>query len=108
MEGHVDMPSQNAEDQQESEALGSSPSHSPSWSSARRPSSGHPNTRYCLEIHVTLIEELGAVFPPTHSWMAPLVEDMLQDVRTSLTKAVVIGPGRAILFFTEYVHWGRV
>ena len=30
--------------------------------------------------------------------MAPLVEDMLHDVRTSLTEAVATGPGRAVLF----------
>ena len=102
MEGYMHMPSQSAEDQQESEALGSSPSTLPSWSSARRPPLGHPNTRYCLEIHVTLPEELGAVSPPSHSWMAPLVEDMLCDVRTGLTKAVVIGPGRAILFYGRH------
>ena len=99
MEGHVDMLSQSAEDQWELEALGSSPSHSLSWSLARRHPSGCPNTRYCLEIHVTLMEELGAVSPCSHSWTAPLVEDMLHDVRTGLTKAVVIGPDRAVLFY---------
>ena len=106
MECHVDVPSQSAEDQWELEAPGSSPSHSQSWSLARRSPSGCPNTRYCLEIHVTLTEELGDVSPPSHSWMAPLVEDMLHDVRTGLTEAVVIGPGRAILFM-EDIHWGR-
>ena len=55
--------------------------------------------RYCLEIQVALIEELGAVPPPSHSWMAPLVEDILQEARTGLTKAVVIGPGRAVLLY---------
>ena len=64
MEGHMHVTSQSAEDQWESEALGSSPSHSPSWSPARRLLSGHPNTRYCLEIHVTLTKELGAVSHP--------------------------------------------
>ena len=92
MEGHVDVPSQSAEDQQESEVLGSSLSCLLSWSPSRRPPSGCPNTRYCLEIHVTLMEELGAVSLPSYSWTAPLVEDMLHDVRTGLTKAVVIGP----------------
>ena len=48
---------------------------------------------------MTLTEELGAVFPPSHFWTAPLVEYMLCDVRTGLTKAVVIGSGRAILFY---------
>ena len=99
MEGHAHVPSQSTEDQWELEASNSSPSHLPSWSLASRPPSDHPNTRYCLKIHVTLTEELGAVSPPSHSWMAPLVEDMLHDVRTGLTEAVVTGPGRAVLFY---------
>ena len=101
MEGHADMPSQSAKDQQESEALGSSPSHSLSWSPARRPPSSLPNTRHCLEIQVTLMEELGAV-PPSHSWTTPIVEDMLHDVRTSFTEAVVMGPGKAVLFYGRH------
>ena len=51
---------------------------------------------------MTLTEELGAVPPPSHSWMAPLVEDMLHDVRTSLTEAVVTGPGRVVLFYGRH------
>ena len=102
MEGHVDIPSQSAKDLWELEALGSSPSHLPSWSLARRLLSSHPNTKHCLEIHVTLMEELGAVPPPSHSWMAPIMEDMLHDIRTGLTKAVVIGPGRAVLFYGRH------
>ena len=31
--------------------------------------------------------------------MTPLVEDMLHDIRTGLTEAVVTGPGRAVLFY---------
>ena len=53
-------------------------------------------------MHVTLTEELGAVPPPSHSWMAPLVKDMLHDARTGLTKAVVTGPGRAVLFYGRH------
>ena len=102
MKGHMDMPSQSAKDLQESEASGSSPSCSPSWSLARRPMSSNPNTKHCLEIHVTLTEELWAVPPPSHSWTAPLVEDMLCDVRTGLTKAVGTGPGRAVLFYGRH------
>ena len=79
--------------------MGSSPSHLPSWYPARRLPSNHPNTTHCLEICVTLTEELGVVLPPSHSWMAPLMEDMLHDVRTGLTEAGVIGPGRAVLFY---------
>ena len=48
---------------------------------------------------MTLTEDLGAVSPLSHSWMAPLVEDMLCDARTSLAKAVVTGTGRAVLFY---------
>ena len=34
--------------------------------------------------------------------MAPVVEDMLQEVRAGLMEAVVIGPGRAILFYGRH------
>ena len=66
-----DVSSQSAKDLGELEALGSSPSHSPSWSLDSRLSSSCPNTKHCLEMHVALTEELGAVPPPSHSWMAP-------------------------------------
>ena len=99
MEGHADMLSQSAKDQWELDGLGSSPYHLPSWSLARRPPSNCPNTRHCLEICVTLTEEIGAVPPPSHSWMALLMADILCDVRTRLTKAVVTGPGRVVLFY---------
>ena len=85
-----------------SEEADSSPSCLPSWSPAQRPLSGHPNARYYLEIQVTLTEEMGAIPPPSHSWMAPLVEDMLQEARTGLTKAMVIGPGKAVLFYERH------
>ena len=50
VEGHVDMPPQSTKDLQESEAYDSSPSHSLSWSLARRQLSSHPNTKHYLEI----------------------------------------------------------
>ena len=102
MEGNADMPSQSAKELWHSEASDSSPSHPSSWSPAMRPQSSHPNTRHCLEIQVTLTEELGAVPSSSHSWTVPLVENMLQDVRTSLTKAVVTGPGKAVLFYGRH------
>ena len=71
VEGHADVPPQSAKVLQESEASGSSPSHLPSWdlywSLARRPLSSYLNTKHCVEICVTLAEELGAVPPPYHS-----------------------------------------
>ena len=96
MEGHTDVPSQSAKDLQEPEALDSSPSHLLTWSPVWRLLPSCPNMKYCLEICVTLTEELGAVPLPSHSWMAPLVEDMLCNARTGLTKSVVTGPGRAV------------
>ena len=81
---------------------GSAPSHSPSWSLARKPSPSCPNTRHCLRIHVTLTTETRAVPPPPHAWTSPLVEDMLCYGRTGLTKAVVMDPGRAVLFYGRW------
>ena len=98
-EGHEDVPAQSAKELWEPEASDSPPSCSSSWSPAWRPLSGCPNTKYCLDIHITLMEELGAIPPPCHSWMAPFVEDMLHNARTGLTKAVVTGQGRAGLFY---------
>ena len=46
-----------------------------------------------------MTDELGDTPPPLHAWTAPVVEDMLREVRAGLTEAVVIGPGRAILFY---------
>ena len=45
------------------------------------------------------MDEFGDVHPPSHAWTVPVVEDMLQEARAGLTEAVVIGPGRAILFY---------
>ena len=98
----MNVPCQSAKYLQELEALGSSPSHLPSWLPARRLPSSCPYITHCLEIHVTLMEELEAVLPPSHSCMAPLVEDMLCDVRISLTKVVVTGPGSAVLFYERH------
>ena len=80
----------------------SSPHNSPMWSPVQRPPTGCLNMNYCLEIQVTLTDELGDAPPPLHAWMAPVVEDMLQKVRDGLMEAVVIGPGRAILFYGRH------
>ena len=80
----------------------SSPHNSLTWSPVQRLPAGHLNMNYCLEIRVTLTDELGDTPPPSHAWMVPVVEDMLQEVRAGLTEAVVIGPGRAILFYGRH------
>ena len=105
-EGHADMQSQCQKGPEEMGASGSSPSCSPSWSPARGLLPNHPNTRYCLGIHITLTEETGAVPPPSHTWKVPLVEDMLCYARTGLIEAMVTGLGRAVLFMGD-VLWGR-
>ena len=51
---------------------------------------------------MTLTDELGDTPPPSHAWMAPVVEDMLHEVRAGLMEAVVMGPGRAILFYGRH------
>ena len=51
---------------------------------------------------MTLTDELGDIPPPPHAWMAPVVEDMLQEARAGLTESVAIGPSRAILFYGRH------
>ena len=102
-DGQAEVPTQRAKDLLKPEEEDSSPSHLPSWSPAQRLPSGCPNTKYCLEIQVTLTEELGAIPPSSHSLMAPLVEDMLHKARSGLTKAVVTGQGRAVPFYGRYL-----
>ena len=101
VDGQAEKPAQGAVDLWEMEEEDSSLLHSPTWSPAQRLLLGCPNTKHCLEIQVTLTEELGDM-SPSHSWMAPLVEDMLQEARAGLTESVVTGPGRAILFYVRH------
>ena len=64
VDGQTEVPTQGMKNLQGSEEEDSSSFHLPSWSPAWRPLSSHPNARYCLEIQVTLTEELGAVPHP--------------------------------------------
>ena len=96
VEGQVEKPAQGAADQQETEEEDGSPPNSPTWSPVQRPPLGCLNMKHCLEM--TLTDEFRDVPPPPHAWMAPVVENMLQEARAGLTEAVVISPGRAILF----------
>ena len=87
---------------EETGASGSSPSHSLSWSMEWWLSPGCLKTRYCLGIHVTLTEKRGAAPNLLHTWMVPVVEDMLWHGRACLTEAIVTGPVRAILFYGRH------
>ena len=98
-DGLVERPAQGAADWWETEEEDSYPHNLLTWSPVQRPPAGRLNMNYCLEIQGTLTDELGDTPPPLHAWMAPVVEDMLWEARAGLTEAVVIGPGRAILFY---------
>ena len=97
-DGLMEEPAQRAVNQQEMEEEDSSPHNLPMGSPVQRLSTGRLNTNYYLSIQVTLTDELGYVPPPSHAWTATVVEDMLRETRAGLMEAVVIGPGRAILF----------
>ena len=54
---------------------------------------------YCIHIRVTLGEGRNQP-PPSHAWSGSLIADMFQEgLEEQITKAVVLGPGEAILFF---------
>ena len=101
-DGLVEEPAQRAADLRGMEGEDSSPHNSPTWSPVQRPPTGHLNMNYCLSIQATLTDELGDVPPPLHAWMTPVIEDMMQETRARLAEAVVIGPGRAILFYGRH------
>ena len=46
-----------------------------------------------------LTKEAGGASTPAHAWKMPMVEDMLCDGKSGLTKTVVMGPGRAVLSY---------
>ena len=77
VDGQVEKPAQGAVDCQEMEEEDSSPHNLLTWSPVQRLLLGHLNMKHCLEIRVTLIDKLGDIPPPSHAWMAPVVEDML-------------------------------
>ena len=101
-DGLREEPAQGAVKRQEMEEGDSSPHNSPMWSPVQSLPAGRFNMNYCLSIEVTLTNELGDVPPPTHSWTTPVIEDMLQETRAGLMEAVVVGPGKAILFYRRH------
>ena len=101
-EGHTLRPPTGWNGPEEIEAFGSTPSHSPSWSPARKEMPECPETQYCLKIQVTLTKDGEMAPPPPHVWQAPMVEDMLWDGKLGLTEAVVTGPSQAILFYRRW------
>ena len=70
----VEKPAQGAADWWEMEEDESSPHNLPMWSPVQRLPLGCLNKKHCLEMQVILTDELGDVPPPSHAWMAPVVE----------------------------------
>ena len=101
-DGLREEPAQRAAERWEMEEEDSSPLNSPMWSPVQRLPTGRLNTNYCLSIQMTLTDELGDVPSPFHSWMTPVIEDMLQENRAGLMEAVVVVPGKAILFYGRH------
>ena len=101
-EGQMLTPPNVQNGPEETEASCSTPSHSPSQTPASRLMFDNPETQYCLEIQVTLTKEEGATPPPSHAWLAPMVEDMLPDSKSGLTEVIVTGPGWTILFYGRW------
>ena len=101
-DGLREEPAQRATERWEMEEVDSSPHNLPMWSPVQRLPTGRFNTNYCLSIQVTLTDELGDAPPPLHSWMTLVIEDMLRETRAGLTEAVVVGPGKAILFYGRH------
>ena len=97
-----ERPAQRAAGHHEMKEDDSSPHDSPMWSPILRPPTGHPSMNYCLLIKAILTDKLGDVLPPPHAWTVLVVEDMLRDIRPGLTEAIVIGPGKAILFYGRH------
>ena len=100
MEDHADVHPKVQKVLWESETSDSSPCHLPSWSLARRLPSSHPNMRHCLEIHVTLTEELGQCPHPFIPGWHPSWKICCMMVGLD---SVVIGPVRAVIFYGRHL-----
>ena len=66
----------------------------------------HDQLHYCIHVRVTLGERRGNQPPTSHVWNGSLIADILQEVcpRDWITKAVVLAPGKAVLFFGRCLH----
>ena len=101
-EGHTFTPVRGQNGPKDPGVFGSAPSQSPSHSSARTSAPDQPETWYCIEIQVVSTGDDKATSPPSHAWQVPIVEDMVHEGRTGLTKAIVTGPGRTVLFYGHH------
>ena len=71
------------------------------WACSVTPDS---QTHYCIHMRVTLGEEGGDQPPPFHAWSGLLITDMFQEgLKEQITEAVILAPGKAILFFGRWL-----
>ena len=92
-EGHTLTPTSGQNGPEDPDAFGSAQSCSPSQSLTRKPMPDWLETWYCLEIQVVFTEDKKVILPPSHTCQAPIVEDMVQEVRPGLMEVVVTGLG---------------
>ena len=52
------------------------------------------------------MEDDRAIPPPSPTWQALMVEDMVHEGRTGLTEAIVTGPRWAVLFYGHHLLEG--
>ena len=76
-EGHTLTPPSGQHGPEDPEAFGSTPSHSPSWSPARKSMPDWPETWYYSEIQVISTEDKRVTPPLPHAWQVPIVENMV-------------------------------
>ena len=67
---HIPTPPSGQNSPEETEAIGSAPSHSLSQSLARMQTPDCPEAQYCLEIQVSLTKD-GEIAPPPHMPVKP-------------------------------------
>ena len=102
IEGHSLTPTSGQNGPEDQDAFRRTPACSPSQSPARKPAPDWPETWYCLGIQVVSTEDDKAIPPLSHTWQAPIVEDIVHEGRTGLIEAIVTGPGRAVLFYGHH------
>ena len=99
--GHTLTQTNGQNGQENPEAFGSAPLHSPSQSLARKLKPDWPETWYCLEIPIICTEDDKVVPPTPHTWQVLIMEDMVWEGRTELTEATVAGLGWAVLYYRQ-------
>ena len=57
---------------------------------------------YCLQLDVTMIQDLSRPPPPWHSWTVATIKDMVVRDAPNVKDCVILGLGSAVLFFSHH------